>query len=109
MSNTTTSRQLLGAAAIVTVMIWGYLEFVDTKPRAAPVAHDDSDLRRFQEWAYIAKDKEISPGEHLKLVVVPSPWGENFDTKCLVYTNHDFRQSSIICPDADRDFLNKGE
>lgn len=86
---------------------WGYYELV-----AKPEKHDKQtqqrrgeEAKRFNDWAYVAKEKEISPGERIKLVIVPHPWGDFFDTKCLIYTNEEFRQSSMICPDADKEYI----
>jgi len=57
---------------------------------------------RFEQWAYIAKEKQIAPGETVKLLIIPDPTGIDFlDTKCLVYTHQDYRQSNMICPNAD--------
>lgn len=56
---------------------------------------------RFNAWAYIAKSKEIAPGETVRLVVIPSPLGLDVtDTKCIVYTNDTLKTSSMVCPDA---------
>lgn len=64
----------------------------------------------FADWAYVAKEKEIAPGETVKLVIVQHPWGGEFmDTKCLIYTHHEFRQSSMVCPDADRNNIEERE
>jgi hypothetical protein len=30
---------------------------------------------RFEQWAYVAKEKQIAPGETIKLVVIPDPQG----------------------------------
>ncbi len=65
--------------------------------------------QRFQQWAYVAKEKEIAPGETVKLVIVPSPYDEALDTKCLIYTHREFRTSSMICPDASREFIEEKE
>jgi len=55
--------------------------------------------QRFKDWAYVAKEKEVAPGETIKLVVIPDSAGI-FSTKCFVYTHRDFKTSSMICPDA---------
>ena len=58
--------------------------------------------RRFKEWAYIAKEKQIAPGETVKLVIIPDSTGYKLlDTKCLVYTNQEFKTSSMICPEVN--------
>jgi len=61
---------------------------------------------RFEQWAYVAKEKQIAPGETIKLVIIPDPLGlDILDTKCLIYTNAEYKQSSMICPNADQDSL----
>lgn len=55
--------------------------------------------QRFKDWAYVAKEKDIAPGETIKLVVIPDSTGI-FSTKCFVYTHREFKTSSMICPDA---------
>ena len=60
--------------------------------------------QRFDEWAYVAKEKQIAPGETVRLIIIPDPMGFDFmDTKCLIYTHREFRQSSMICPDATKE------
>lgn len=103
------SLSIIGFFAIASW--WGYSELIakpERRNRQAQQQHDKED-KRFNEWAYIAKDKEISPSERIKLVIVPHPWGDFFDTKCLIYTNVEFKQSSMICPDATRDNLKENE
>ena len=57
---------------------------------------------RFEQWAYVAKEKQIAPGETVKLLIIPDPEGIDFlDTKCLIYTHQDYRQSNMICPNTD--------
>jgi len=58
--------------------------------------------QRFKDWAYVAKEKDIAPGETIKLVVIPDSTGI-FSTKCFVYTHREFKTSSMICPDAKQD------
>jgi hypothetical protein len=65
---------------------------------------------RFERWAYVAKEKQIAPGETIKLVIIPDPQGfDLLDTKCLIYTNAAYKQSSMICPDADKESLKASE
>ena len=58
--------------------------------------------QRFKDWAYVAKEKDIAPGETIKLVVIPDSTGI-ISTKCFVYTHREFKTSSMICPDAKQD------
>lgn len=65
---------------------------------------------RFNQWAYIAKEKQIAPGETLKLVIIPDPLGfEILDTKCLIYTNSEYKQASMICPNATQESIKEVE
>lgn len=103
------SLSIIGFFAIASW--WGYSELIakpERRDRKAQQQHDKED-KRFNEWAYVAKDKEIKPGERIKLVIVPSPLGEYFDTKCLIYTHDEFKQTSMICPDADKEFIQESE
>src|SRR5258708_5252878 len=58
--------------------------------------------QRFKDWAYVAREKEIAPGETIKLIVFPDKTGM-ISTKCFVYTHREFKTSSMICPDAKQD------
>jgi hypothetical protein len=108
---TSTATTLLGAVAVVVIVWWSYGTWTANKANEPSRINsaNEAELKRFQEWAYVAKDKEIKPGERLKLVIVPSPWGDYFDTKCLIYTNDELKQSSMICPDANKDFIKESE
>lgn len=82
---------------------WAYYEFWH-KPeqRARKQAPVRADLeRRLSQWAYIAKEKQISPAETLRLVVIPHSSGlDIMDIKCFIYTHKDFQKSQFLCPDA---------
>ena len=99
----TKSLAVIGFFAIASW--WGYSELIAKPEKRDKQAQQrrGEEAKRFNDWAYVAKDKEIGPGERIKLVIVPHPWGDFFDTKCLIYTNDEFKQSSMICPDASRD------
>lgn len=65
---------------------------------------------RFEKWAYIAKVKQITPSETITLVVIPDPMGlDMLETKCLIYSNAEYKQSNMICPDADKESIKGGE
>lgn len=86
-------------AAIAGILAYNSWITQPEKQRARPPRIDAA--QRFEHWAYVAKTKEISPGETLRLVVLPHPTGiDMLDTKCLIYTHQEFRTSSILCPDA---------
>lgn len=99
------------AVALALLGAWAYNSWVvqPEKKRQRTEAHRVESSQRFQQWAYIAKEKEVAPGETVKLVIVPNPYGESLDTKCLIYTHHEFKTSSMICPDAVRDFIEEKE
>lgn len=97
--------------AVVTTLVGGvalgiYSARTDNLAKAAldsekSRTEEAKNTQRFKEWAYITKEKEIRPGETVKLVIIPHPLGYEFkDTKCLVYTHQEFKQASMICPDA---------
>ena len=65
---------------------------------------------RFERWAYVAKEKELAPGETLRLVIIPHVSGIGYlDTKCLIYTNKEHRASSFLCPNASQDGFEESE
>lgn len=57
----------------------------------------EAEKTRIEQWAYIAKEKQVSATEHIKLLVIPTELGEFFDTKCLIYTNSEYKQSHMSC------------
>lgn len=83
---------------------WAYYTWViepeTTRNRFAARKGEFSE--RFKNWAYVAKEKDIAPGETIKLVVIPDSTGI-ISTKCFVYTHREFKTSSMICPDAKQD------
>ncbi len=99
----------LYAVLFIAIMAWiVYPKFAEPQRKADQrhTAALEENAKRFKDWAYVAREKEISPGETIKLVIVPHPWGGEFmDTKCLIYTNQEFKQASMICPDADRNYI----
>lgn len=83
---------------------WGYYTWV-MKPEREQQRRDERKAQfaqRFKEWAYVVREKEIAPGETVKLVVIPDSMGI-VSTKCFIYANRDFKTSSMICPDAKQD------
>jgi len=102
MSNTL--KTMLSVAAIVAVAAWWYQSFVvePEQQRKISEAKRAKISQRFTEWAYVAKEKEVAPGETTRLVIVPSPYGHGIiDVKCLIYTNRELKTSSMLCPGAD--------
>jgi hypothetical protein len=77
---------------------------------AATADYLEKSKARFNQWAYIAKEKQIAPGETLKLVIIPDALGfEILDTKCLLYSNSEYKQISMICPGATQESIKEVE
>lgn len=99
--------QFLVFLLVVTGLAWWYYQYTavqKTRHKTEHAVREAANEERFKNWAYVAIEKEIAPGETIKLVVIPDPTGFDFlDTKCLIYTHREFKTSSIVCPDADRD------
>lgn len=58
-------------------------------------------LERKARGSYVEREQELAPGQKIRLVVIPHSSGiDLLDTKCLVYTNTEFRQANMVCPDA---------
>lgn len=97
--------ETIGAIIVVGALgYWAYNSWVvepaENKKKMAKQRTESS--QRFKDWAYVAKEKVIAPGETIKLVVIPDSTGL-FSTKCFVYTHSEFKTSSMICPDAKQD------
>jgi hypothetical protein len=104
-----TATTLLIAFAIAAWVYQAWVAKPEQQRQRATVQHAEAS-QRFAEWARVVKEKEVAPGETIKLVVIPSPLGhELFDTKCLIYTHREFKTSSMICPDAKQSDLEAGE
>lgn len=100
-----TQRAITLIAIVGIASAWAYNSWVlkPAKQRQSYSERKAEDQRRFKEWAYVAKEKDVAPGETVKLIVIPSPYGVDLlDIKCLIYTNREFKNSSMVCPDADR-------
>lgn len=64
---------------------------------------------RIAQWAYIAKEKQITSVENIKLVIIPSNMKVDFfDTKCFIYTNSEYKTAQMLCPDADKNMISEG-
>jgi len=58
-------------------------------------------LERKARGAYVESLQVLAPGQIIRLVVIPHSSGiDLLDTKCFVYTNQEFRQANMVCPDA---------
>lgn len=107
------TERLLGMVMMAAMAgLWAYNSWVlqPEKQRQRQESRAIEDSQRFRDWAFVAKEKQIAPGETVRLVVIPSPLGhEMFDTKCLIYTHQEFRVSSMICPDANQNDIASSE
>jgi hypothetical protein len=117
-ANLTKDMSMNGARIVGGLMVvglgalWAYNSFIvePEKQRQRHTERRADAAQRFKDWAYVAKEKEVAPGETVKLVIIPSAYGVDFlDIKCLVYTHREFKTSSMICPDADRSQLAENE
>lgn len=74
---------------------------VDAKVGAEELAYEKKKLERverFRAGPYVESDKEIAPGERIRVVVIPSKHGRFNDANCVLYTNLTTGSSSITCP-----------
>lgn len=94
---------------LVTVLIGGVIALVayqffivipeqDGKERARFEQADEEAAARYEKWAYIEKEKDISGHESIKLLVVPGKRAF-WDARCLIYANSRTNTSSITCGD----------
>ena len=60
-----------------------------------------ADQARLAQWAYIAKEKQVTATETVKLLIIPSKLGKYFDTKCYIYSNAEYKQSNMVCGKPD--------
>lgn len=67
----------------------------DQQRRAAFAAHMQ---QRAENWATVVREKELSPGEYLKLVEIPDRFGLT-SARCYIYTNAVARSAQFVCPD----------
>ena len=97
-------RTLTMTIIVVALGMWAYYSYViePEKKHQRYAERKAQSSQRFKDWAYVAKEKDIAPGEAIKLVVIPDSTGI-IDTKCFVYTHREFKTSSMICPDAKQD------
>jgi len=103
-------QKLLGSLLIIGLLggaTWHWLVNVPEKRKATStrLAMQEKEAKaRFERWAYVAKAKDIGPGETIRLVIIPHPSGIDFlDTKCLIYTHTEYRSSSMQCPGAKQE------
>jgi hypothetical protein len=57
--------------------------------------------QRVKEGPRIVSTKAISATETVRVLVIPHPLGEFFDTACVIYTNREFGSATMSCPNID--------
>ena len=86
---------IAAVVGMVIVLLWS------ARPTTTPRAGTTID-QRVARGPHIAQVKEISESETVRMLVIPHPLGELFDTVCLIYTHRTFNTSTFVCPDADK-------
>ena len=93
--------EVFGAIVLVCGLgYWAYYSWVlePSREEKRQVKQKAEASQRFNDWAYVAKEKEVAAGETIKLVIVPSRSGMPYlDAKCLIYTHREFKASSMHC------------
>jgi hypothetical protein len=56
--------------------------------------------QRVQEGPRIVSSTKISEAETVRVLVIPHPLGEFFDTICVIYVNRDVGAATMNCPTA---------
>lgn len=87
-------RTLLASLVLISLFGCGdkKTEHKDVEARVA------ANKARAAEWSFIAKTKNISPSESIKLIRIPDDSGiDLLDTQCIVYTNSELKTSNIAC------------
>lgn len=103
-------KNYISLCAVLALVGCGAGDRTDEDQKQKKTERQAAAKHRFEQWAYVAKEKQISPGETIKLVIIPDPLGfDILDTKCLIYTNAEYKQSSMICPNADQESLKASE
>lgn len=91
------------AAVVVALMIpvsWIlWTTFIDSRVAAAQPARKTA-AQRAEAGPYIAVTKDISKDETVRVLVIPHPMGDFFDTTCVIYTNREVGTATMNCPTA---------
>lgn len=82
------------AAVVMLGLLWSM------RPAATPRAGATTD-QRVARGPHIAQVKEISETETVRVLVIPHPLGEFFDTVCLIYVHREFQVATMNCPNPD--------
>lgn len=95
------------------LILWGVYSMSErssepSKPHKAKESANADDYmkkmaERTQAWATVVKEKELAPGENLRLVEVPDiQFGVMLTvTRCFIYTNAEYRVAQFTCPTSE--------
>ncbi len=89
-------KNLVLIFAAILLSACGKSESTDAEKRYTE--HKKATEDRFANGAYIAKEKQLSPTETLRLVIVPSRVDDFLDARCLIYTNAEYKVAQMQCP-----------
>jgi hypothetical protein len=85
------------------VLLW-YITTTNDRERRANVeaarqkVFSERAQARVTEWATVIKEKELTPGETLRLIDVPDQSFGFLSTRCMIYTNAIYRTAQFVCP-----------
>ena len=88
----------LATFAAIAVAGVGLVLVLTAQPRERPPRPQ---LEQHVKEPYIASTKTLTDGETVRVLVIPHPLGEFFDTACVIYTNAEFKTSTMSCPNLD--------
>lgn len=86
----------VGAIAIGISWLWDLRE-ERVRAREEYKAREAQNAERAKSGPYLEFNKMISPTEKVSIVVIPHPWGDLMDKRCLVYLNTEYKTSSMNC------------
>lgn len=91
---------LLAGGIYAAFMIYGVYQDHEHQKKIAATESDRAERvaeeKHMKNGAYITTEKQISATETIKTIVIPGRF--DTDMRCLVYVNHETKQSSINCP-----------
>lgn len=87
-----------GSVALIAYQLFFVKPEEDRKDRARFEQAEKEAAARYEKWAYIEKEKDISSHESIKLLIVPDKNGFQ-DARCLIYSNARTNTSKMMCGD----------
>ena len=94
--------------AMVAGGYWAYTQYTehqDAVKEAKKVDRQRAAAARYSAWATIEKEKEISPTETVKQILIPDREGPVLDVRCVIYINKEYKSVSMVCPNAAQEDL----